>query len=222
MREHLNCKAGGPAGNPRDLQAAVDLRAIEEEFLLAGQAVITQKSLTLARDQLVIDTFQRVIAPVFPQSLAVLACGPYGLGQTFPHSELDIVLLLESDKHCDALKELLPEMVRLLWNAGLRVNSPVLTVGECLEAIERASVPGFSLLDRRRLAGDLTVHEKLEAVLPGAVALHAQKMRQRLCELAHARHARYQNTPSPRGTRCEAGPRRPAGRSPDRRDSETQ
>jgi [protein-PII] uridylyltransferase len=108
---------------------------------------------------------------------------------------LDIVLLLESEKHCDALKELLPEMIRLLWNAGLRVNSPVLTIAECLDAIERASVPGFSLLDRRLLTGDHTVHEKLEGVLPGAVALHAQKMRQRLCELAHGRHARYQNTP---------------------------
>ncbi len=195
MREHLSRKAGVAAGNPRDLQSTVDWRAIEEEFLLSGQAAITQSALTRASDQLVIEAFQRVIGPVFPQSLAVLACGPYGLGQTFPHSELDLVLLLESDRQCDALKELLPEMVRLLWNAGLRVNAPVLTVAECLEAIERASLPGFTLLDRRRLAGDFTVHEKLEAVLPGAVALHAQKMRQRVCELAHARHARYQNTP---------------------------
>ena len=142
-----------------------------------------------------VEAFQRVIGPVFPQSLAVLACGPYGLGQTFPHSELDIVLLLESEKQSDALKELLPEMIRLLWNAGLRVNSPVLTIAECLEAIERASVPAFTLLDRRLLTGDHTVHEKLEGVLPGALALHANRMRQRLCELAHGRHARYQNTP---------------------------
>ena len=34
-----------------------------------------------------------------------------------------------------------------------------------------------------------------KAILPGALALHGQKMCQRLCELAHARHARYQNTP---------------------------
>jgi [protein-PII] uridylyltransferase len=195
VREHLNQKAGGTAGNRRDLQSTVDWRAIEEEFLLTGQAAITQNALTLARDRLVVEAFQRVIGPVFPRSLALLACGPYGLSQTFPHSELDIVLLLESEKQSDALKELLPEMVRLLWNAGLRVNSPVLTIAECLEVIERASVPAFTLFDRRLLAGDRTVHEKLDDVLPGALALHATRMRQRLCELAHGRHARYQNTP---------------------------
>ena len=108
---------------------------------------------------------------------------------------MDVVLLLESEKQSDALKELLPEMIRLLWNAGLRVNSPVMTIAECLEAIERASVPALTLLDRRLLTGDHTVHEKLEGVLPGALALHANRMRQRLCELAHGRHARYQNTP---------------------------
>jgi [protein-PII] uridylyltransferase len=108
---------------------------------------------------------------------------------------LDIVLLLESDKQSNALKELLPEFVRLLWNAGLRVNSAALTVAECLEAIERGSVPGFSLLDRRLLAGDRLVYEKLEARLPAALALHGQKMCQHLCELARARHARHKNTP---------------------------
>jgi [protein-PII] uridylyltransferase len=183
VREHLKPKAGG------------EWRAIEEEFFQTGQVAITQEALTLARDRLVADAFRKVIGPAFAQHVAVLASGAYGLGQTFPHSELDVVLLLESEKYCDALKDLLPEMVRLLWNAGVRVNSPVFTIAECLEAIDRGGVPGISLLKRRFLAGDHNVHVKLEDVLPGALALNAQKMRQRLCELATARHARYQNTP---------------------------
>jgi [protein-PII] uridylyltransferase len=77
----------------------------------------------------VVEAFQRVIGPVFPQSLAMLACGPYAQGQTFPHSELDVVLLLESEKQSDALGTA-SEMIRLLWNAGLRVNSPVMTIAE--------------------------------------------------------------------------------------------
>ncbi len=154
-----------------------------------------QNALTLAIDELAVQAYQAAIQPVFPESLAMLACGPYGARQTFPYSELDIVLLLESGRRSDALQEQLPEMVRLLWNAGLRVNSAVLTVGDALESVERASVVGFSLLDRRLLAGDRTVHEKLEGKLPAALALHSQKMCQRLCELARARHARFRNTP---------------------------
>jgi [protein-PII] uridylyltransferase len=119
---------------------------------------------------------------------------------------MEIALLLESEKQADALKELLPEFVRLLWNAGLRLNSAVLTVTECLEAVERASVSTFSLLDRRLLAGDGGVHEKLEAKLPAALGLHGQKTVLRLCELARARHARYGDTPHHAEPNVKEGP----------------
>jgi [protein-PII] uridylyltransferase len=182
------------SGITKKLQSTDAWRAIEEEFLAGGQASVTQKALTLTVDELIVEAYRAVIEPHFPDSLAVVACGAYGLGRTYPYSELDIVLLVESGKLSDELKESLPEMVRLLWNAGLRVNSAVLTVAECLEAVERASVLGFSLLDRRFLAGDAAIHERLADKLPAALALHGQKMCQRLCELAAARHARFQNT----------------------------
>jgi [protein-PII] uridylyltransferase len=162
--------------------------------------------MTLSVDAAVVEAYRAVIEPVFPDSLAMLAGGAYGLGQTFPYSELDIVLLLESGKRSDTLKEMLPEMVRLLWNAGLRVNSAVLTIPECLEAVERASVPGFSLLDRRLLTGDRAVYEQLGVKLTTALGLHGQKMCQRLCELARVRHARYRDTPDHAEPDVKEGP----------------
>ena len=185
---------GATSVSPQTLQSTDAWRAIQEEFLAGGQAAQVQQALTLKVDEAVVSAYRVAIAPLFPESVAMLATGAYGLGQTFPYSELDIVLLLDSARWSDELKERLPEMVRLLWNAGLRVNCSVLTVAECLEAVERASVPGFSLLDRRLLAGDPAVHEMLAGRLPAALALHGQKMCQRLCELASARHARFQNT----------------------------
>ena len=204
--ERLNPRVGATARGPKNLQSTEAWRAIEGEFLAGGDASRAQKAFTLAIDEVVVKAYRAVIEPVFPESLAMLAGGAYGLGQTFPYSDLDIVLLLDSGKQADALKELLPEMVRLLWNAGLRVNSPVLTVAECLEAVERASVPGFCLLDRRLLAGDRAVYEKLEIRLQSALALHCQKMSQRLCELARGRHGRYQNTPFHAEPDVKAGP----------------
>jgi len=177
------------------MQSSSGWRAIEEEFLKTGDAAPVQKALTAARDEMAVEAYRAVMEPVFPQSVAMLAAGGYGRGRTFPYSEMEMVLLLESEKQADAVKELLPEFVRLLWNAGLRLNSAVLTVAECLEAVERASVPAFNLLDRRLLAGDGGVHEKLEARLPGALGLHGHKTILRLCELARARHARYGDTP---------------------------
>jgi [protein-PII] uridylyltransferase len=188
-------RAGAIARGLTDPQSSGAWRAIQAEFLATGDAAPVQKALTLARDEMAGEAYRAVVEPVFPQSVAMLAGGAYGRGRTFPYSEMEIVLLAEAEKHADALKELLPEFVRLLWNAGLRLNSAVLTVAECLEAVERASGPAFNLLDRRRLAGDAGVYEKLEARLPGALGLHGQKMSVRLCELARARYARYGNTP---------------------------
>ena len=125
---------------PKNLQSTPQWRAIEEQFLATGDAAPVEKALTLARDESVVEAYRAAIEPAFPQAVAMLAGGAYGRGQTFPYSELDIVLLLDSGKQSEALKEMLPEFVRLLWNAGLRLNSAVLTIAECLEAVERASV----------------------------------------------------------------------------------
>jgi [protein-PII] uridylyltransferase len=193
--EHAIRRAGAAVKGLKDLQSSGGWRAIEEQFLATGDAAPVQQALTPARDGMAVEAYRLAIEPVFPESVAMLAAGAYGRGRTFPYSEMEIVLLLESEKQTDALKELLPEFVRLLWNAGLRLNSAVLTVAECLEAVERAGVSAFSLLDRRLLAGDGAVSAKLEARLPAALALHGQKAVLRLCELARARHARYGDTP---------------------------
>jgi [protein-PII] uridylyltransferase len=191
---------------PKSLQSTPQWRALQEEFLATGEAAVIEKALTMARDESVVEAYRAAMEPAFPQGVAILAGGAYGRGQTFPYSELDIVLLLDSEKQSEALKEMLPEFVRLLWNAGLRLNSAVLTIAECLEAVERASVAAFTLLDRRLLAGDGAVSEKLDVRFPPALALHREKLRARLCQAASARHAAHQNTPDHAEPDVKEGP----------------
>jgi len=168
--------------------------AIQEEFLATGDAAAAQKALTLFRDESVVEAYRAVVKPSFPQGVAMVAGGAYGRGHTFPYSELDIVLLADSPKRCEALRDRLSEFVRLLWNAGLRPNSAVHTLVECLEAVERSSLLAFSLLDRRLLEGDRSLYDQLDSKLPPALALHGDKMRQRLCDSVRARHASHGNT----------------------------
>ena len=105
-------------------------RAIEHAFLATGDAAAAQMALTMLRDEAVVDAYRAAVK--VPRSVAMLAGGAYGRGHTFPYSELAIVLLADSGKQCEALKEKLPEFVRLLWNAGLRPNAAVHTVAEGL------------------------------------------------------------------------------------------
>jgi len=171
-------------------------RAIQEEFLATGDAAAAEEALTRLRDESVADAFRTAVKTVFPQGVAILAGGAYGRRQTFPYSELDIVLLADSPKRCEALKDHLPPFVRLLWNAGLRPNSVVQTVAECVEAVERAGILAFSLLERRLLEGDRGLYEQLAIKLPAALAVHREKLRQRLCQAMETRHAAHGNTPS--------------------------
>ncbi len=180
----------------KTLESTAVWRQIEEEFLGTGNASAVQSALTAARDKLAIDAYRGAIESRLPQSVAMIAAGAYGRGDTFPYSELDILLLPESGKQSEAVKVLLPDFVRVLWNAGLRVNFAVLGIDECLSAIENAGIAAFGLLSRRFLAGDRSVYDRLESKLPAALASHAEPLTQRLCDLAHARHSRFQNTPN--------------------------
>ena len=206
VQEHVYRRAGATADGPRNPPATDAWRATEQEFLATGDASRVQHALTRARDELAVEAFRAVIEPAFPQTVAMLAGGAYGLGYTFPYSELEILLLVDSAKQPDTLKELLPEFVRRLWHAGLRVDSAVLPIAAHLEAFERASTLGLSLLGRRFLAGDGAVHGKFEDKLPAALASHAQEMSQYLCQLGRARHAQYRNTPHHAAPDVNRGP----------------
>ena len=140
-------------------------RAIQEDFLATGDAATVEKALTVLRGESVFEAYRAAMESAFPHGVAVLAGGAFGHGRTFPCSDLDIVLLADSGKRSEALKDALPEFVRLLWDAGLRPNSAVLTVADCLEEVERSGLPAFSLLDRRWLAGDRAVPERMRALV---------------------------------------------------------
>jgi [protein-PII] uridylyltransferase len=175
-------------------------RAIKEEFLATGDASAALMALTLLRDEAVTGAYRAAVQPVFPQGVAILAAGAYGRGHTFPYSELDLVLLADSTKRLEALKDNLPEFIRLLWNAGLRPNSVAQTVAECIDAVERTSAQALGLLDRRLLDGDHGLFDQLETKIEAALAANREKLCQRLCQAVRTRHAAHGNTP------CEAQP----------------
>jgi len=91
------------------------------------------------------------VAPVFPKGLTMLAVGGYGRRELFPYSDIDIMLLVDSEAQTAVLtgahKEALSEFVRILWDAGLRLSHSVHTVADCLEVHEQNIELNISLLD---------------------------------------------------------------------------
>jgi [protein-PII] uridylyltransferase len=140
------------------------------------------------------ESYRATIEPVLPQGAALLAAGGYGKRELFPFATVDILILLEGESPWVSLREPLAECVRMLWDAGLRLNHTVRTVSECLEFREQNIDLDINLLDLRYLAGDRALHARFENKWPAFLEKHGQKLAHHLAKHTRVRHAKYQNT----------------------------
>ncbi len=124
----------------------------------------------------------------------MLAAGGYGKRELFPYATVDILVLLEGESPWVSLREPLAECVRLLWDAGLRLNHTVRTVSECLEFREQNIDLDINLLDLRYLAGDQALYSRFENKWPAFLEKNGPKLGQHLAQHTRVRHAKFQNT----------------------------
>ncbi|MCD9028500.1 [protein-PII] uridylyltransferase [Luteimonas sp. BDR2-5] len=124
--------------------------------------------------------------------LALFAVGGYGRGELFPHSDIDLLVVGESDAQA-ANAEAISRMLALLWDLGLPVGHAVRSFDECTRASEDVTVLTALLEARPLLASLAEVRALIDAisdtkVWPAADFFHAKRR-----EL-EARHARYGDT----------------------------
>jgi len=130
-----------------------------------------------------------------PEGLAVLAIGGFGRRILFPYSDLDILLLFENGRAEQKLEAVVAELTRTLWDRGFRVSSSARTLDES-KRVDRENVEfHLSMMDRRFLAGDQTVYQKLEQkVLPRKAKVYRSFLHAELTKFTKRRLAKYGNT----------------------------
>src|SRR3984893_401051 len=129
------------------------------------------------------------------QGLSLLALGGYGRALLFPYSDLDILFLFGNEKAEAGFRPLIGEFSRMLWDLGFRVSSAGRTLDECKRIEEDNAEFHLALLDRRFLAGDAGLFEKLDSkVLPGSEKQAPPFLIAQLQKLTRDRLARYGNT----------------------------
>ncbi|MGA2882824.1 MAG: hypothetical protein ABSG13_28060 [Bryobacteraceae bacterium] len=176
------------------LHSSAAWRHAEEQFFKTGRATDVQTALVRLVDAIAVDAYRATIEPVLPQGAIMLAAGGYGKRELFPYSTVDILVLLEGESPWVSLREPLAECVRLLWDAGLRLNHTVRTVSECLEFREQNIDLDVNLLDLRYLAGDKALHSRFENKWPAFLEKNGSKLSQHLAQHTRVRHAKFQNT----------------------------
>jgi len=137
--------------------------------------------------------YARTLEPTFPAGLAVVAVGGFGRSELFPHSDVDLLLLAESDKNLPP-RENISAFLQGLWDSGLRPSHSVHSVADCVVEHEDNAEFTISLLDRRFLAGDAALYRTLEDKFRQFQARRGPALARQIAGLAEGRRAKYQNT----------------------------
>jgi [protein-PII] uridylyltransferase len=145
-------------------------------------------------DSLVIPGVETTLVPRIPVPFAVAAVGGYGRRELFPHSDIDLMLLFESDADLAGIKEPVSEFLRSLWDAGLRASHSVRTTTECCQLNEQNIELHISLLDLRFLAGNRGVFNALDEKLAAFYRRQGPTLTQRLTGMVRQRHSKFNDT----------------------------
>jgi [protein-PII] uridylyltransferase len=147
------------------------------------------------------DAIQKVFAELLKvrsttgQGLCLLALGGYGREMLFPYSDLDLLFLFGSEKAETDFRLLIADFSRTLWDLGFRVSSAGRTVEECRRIEQDNAEFHLAMLDRRFLAGDKALLEKLDSkVLFGSERQSRPFLLSELQRLTRDRLTRYGNT----------------------------
>jgi len=95
-------------------------------------------------------------------AIALVAVGGYGRGALYPHSDVDVLVLLPDGRAPDAAIE---NFIHQLWDVGLEPGHSVRTVSESVEEATKDVTVDTSLLEARLIAGDPAVLLELDARL---------------------------------------------------------
>ncbi|MEZ5402411.1 MAG: hypothetical protein R2729_22240 [Bryobacteraceae bacterium] len=180
------------AANPLDAVRAASA-AIEQEFRATRDPETVRGRRTSLVDEAVTEAWRRHLHPVAPTGLSVLAVGGYGRRDLFPHSDIDLLVLV-NEPPVGSAKEGLSRFLQTLWDATLRVSHSVRTVRECCEMHDHNVELNISLLDERFLCGDDVLHSELSARLPRFLGAQRSTLARHLCRLSHQRHSKYAST----------------------------
>ncbi len=138
-----------------------------------------------------------------PAHAALVAAGGYGRGELFPHSDVDVLVLLPEPPD-EQVRGAIECFISSCWDMGLEIGSSVRTVAECLDEAARDVTVQTALLEARHVAGARALSNRMclslaEAMDPVAF-LRAKTLEMR------QRHIKYEDTPYSLEPNCKESP----------------
>ncbi len=180
--------------------------ALIETFKQARATAVATRTLTKTLTRHVDATLQRLwMLASMPPNAALVAVGGYGRGELFPHSDVDVLLLLpQRAPDTDALRATVSGFITACWDIGLEIGSSVRTLDECLEESARDVTIQTSMLENRLVCGKRALHEKFSLAQMAAVD-PLDFFRAKTLEMKQ-RHIKFEDTPYSLEPNCKESP----------------
>jgi [protein-PII] uridylyltransferase len=123
----------------------------------------------------------------------LIAVGGYGRGELYPHSDIDLLILLpdqiDDNKNLNSSIE---SLVGTLWDLGLNVGHSVRNLSECLTEAQKDITVQTNLLESRLLSGDTSLYQEFLSQIKRALdvpTFFALKQKEQ-----ESRHAKFNDT----------------------------
>ena len=141
-----------------------------------------------------------------PMAAALLAVGGFGRGELFPHSDVDVLVLLPPGNapESELLNSSIERFITACWDIGLEIGSSVRTVDECIAIAERDVTVQTALLESRYLCGSRRVFTTFRHANTQAMDAKAF-LRAKTLEMLQ-RHQKFEDTPYSLEPNCKESP----------------
>jgi [protein-PII] uridylyltransferase len=128
--------------------------------------------------------------PLPRSSVAVVAVGGYGRGEVSPHSDVDLLVLVD-DKRRPSPEDL-RGLLYPLWDAGFQVGHAVCSAKEAIERARGDLEAATSLLEARLVAGPVGLMDEMTGRRRRWLERDGRRLARRLLEVTAERHLRVE------------------------------
>ena len=202
-----------------DVHAVLGLPALRETYKHDKAAVLqslansgastrglkqTLRQLSILADGLLIELWQQA---GLPPDLSLVAVGGFGRAELYPHSDVDVLVLLpdgQSPENTPGLQAQLERFIGSCWDTGLEIGSSVRTLSECLGEAAKDITVQTSLLEARRVTGHTGLFtafaQQFQKAMDPQAFLVAKTLEMR------QRHTKFEDTPYALEPNCKESP----------------
>jgi [protein-PII] uridylyltransferase len=189
------------------------LAHFRESRATAPAATRLVRALARHVDQTLLELWEHAL---MPPGAALVAVGGYGRAELYPHSDVDVLVLLPPGNQLagarlgtpgaanDALKSSVEGFITACWDIGLEIGSSVRTVDECIAESESDVTVQTALLESRYLCGSKRVFNSFRRAHAAAMDPKAF-LRAKVLEMRQ-RHLKYEDTPYSLEPNCKESP----------------